>query len=425
MGSFPANGYELYDMAGNVWEWCNDRWDSAYYDYSPTSNPRGPTSGTRRVLRGGGWGNGAVNGRVACRHKSLPDNWFFRSGFRVVLDLAACPSADLTSDCFVDYEDFAPIVAQWLTTDPCVLDDMAYIRGGTFEMGDHFNKGESDELPVHTVTVDSFYMGRYEITNEEYCAFLNDANSLVKTKVASGIVYASFNKSNSYPYCDTSTATDYSQIAYSGGVFSVRTKSGRDMSNDPVGFISWYGAAAYCNWRSRQEGYQRCYNLSTWDCDFSKKGYRLATEAEWEYAARGGAAGRHFPWGHTISHNQANYWSSSGYSYDMGLTKGYHPAWNDGVFPCTSPVGSFPANGYELYDMAGNVWEWCNDRWDSDYYDYSPTNNPTGPTSGTSRVIRGGGWRSYAYYCRVARRYGPWPGARFSFRGFRVVLDLN
>ena len=338
--------------------------------------------------------------------------------------LAACPSADLTGDCFVDFEDFAVMAAQWLTTDPCVPDDMVYIPDGEFEMGDSFDEGQDSELPVHTVTVDSFYMGKYETTNEQYCNYLNSAKSRGLITVTSGVVYQA-GSGTSYPYCDTHSADGSSQIDYSGGVFSVRTKSGRDMSNDAMVQVSWYGAVAYCNWRSQLEGKELCYNLSTWNCDFSKKAYRLATEAEWEYAARGGLSGRRFPCGDTIAHNQANYYSSDTYSYDVSPTRGHHPTWNDGVYPYTSPVGSFAANGYGLYDMAGNAWEWCNDCWDSDYYDYSPTDNPTGPAGGSSRVLRGGGWYYGASLCRVAFRLNSGPDSRYNGYGFRIVLDLE
>jgi len=360
--------------------------------------------------------------------------------------LAACPSPDLTGDCFVDYEDFAVMANHWLTTDPCAADDMVFIQGRTFAMGDWFSEGGLDERPCHPVTVDSFWMGRYEITNGQYCDYLNFAISQGLITVTSGLVYQV--GSGTYPYCDTSTSSSYSQIAYSGGVFSVRTKSGRDMSNDPMVQVSWYGSAAYCNWRSEQEGRELGYDLSTWNCDFAKKGYRLATEAEWEYASRGGLAGRRFPWADEIYHTQANYYSSASYPYDKGPTRGYHPLWNDGIWPCTSPVGFFDgtmkykagynwpgsatsyqttsgANNYGLYDMAGNAWEWCND-WDSaTYYSLSPTNNPTGPTTGSSRVIRGGYWYSNAANCRVAYRYSNTPVNRINHVGFRCVLDLE
>ena len=379
--------------------------------------------------------------------------------------LADCPSADLNGDCFVDFEDFAlmanqwpnvydnndvnTLAAQWLTTDPCVPGDMAYIPDGEFEMGDHLGDGYGDELPIHPVLLDSFFMGKYEITNRQYCDYLNSAYDASDIKVDDGIVYSSSDSGNSYPYCNTSTSSSYSQIDYSSGVFSVRTKASRDMSDDPMVEVSWYGAVTYCNWRSQQEGYETCYNLSTWDCDFSKKGYRLATEAEWEYAERGGLSGKRFPWADpNITHIQANYYSSAFYPYDVSPTRDYHPLWSDVAFPYTSPVGFFDgtmkykddynwpgsatsyqttsgANSYGLYDMAGNVWEWCNDWYNSTYYSTSPYDNPQGPVSGTDRVLRGGCWYFYAYDCRVAYRIHYFPGSQTSYFGFRVVLDLE
>jgi formylglycine-generating enzyme required for sulfatase activity len=356
--------------------------------------------------------------------------------------LAACPSPDLTGDCFVDfndfallaidwpatdYNDFALLAGQWLAPDPCIPHNMAYIPGGTFEMGDSFDEGTDHELPVHTVTLDSFYMAKHEISYGQYCDFLNWANGngwITVNKL--GDVYQA-GSATRYVYCGTypSSYPPFCRVAFYGGVFSVMMKSDRDMSNDPMVAVSWYGAVAYCNWRSEQEGRELGYDLSTWNCDFSKKGYRLATEAEWEYAARGGFAGRRFPWGDTITHSRANYYSSSSYSYDTSLTRGFHPTYAVGDGPYTAPVGSFSANGYGLYDMAGNVQEWCNDWYSGTYYSSSPTNNPTGPTTGTYPVIRGGTWPSNASFCRVAlRNYGA-PDARYYTLGFRCVLDLN
>ncbi len=342
--------------------------------------------------------------------------------------LADCPSADLTGDCFVDYEDFALMAAQWLTgdpCDPCIPDDMAYIPDGEFEMGDNVGDGASDELPVHTVTVDSFYMGRYEITNQQYCDYLNSAFG-TGIYFSGGIVYGT---GNNQPYCDTHSIDSDSQIEYNdvSGTFSVREKSGRDMSDDPMVQVSWYGAAAYCNWRSSEEGYESCYDLSTWDCNFANNVYRLPTEAEWEYAARAGLSGKRFPWADpNISHSRANYYADPvSYPYDESATSKYHPAWDDGIWPYTSPVGTFSANGYGLYDMAGNVWEWCNDSYDSNYYNTSPYDNPEGPASRTGRVLRGGGWSYSADHCRVTRRSGISPDRRYGQGGFRIVLDLE
>ncbi len=354
--------------------------------------------------------------------------------------------ADINNDGIVDMLDVAIVCDNWLweAPDPC---EFAFIPGGTFQMGDSFSEGGSNERPVHTVTLDSFYMGKYEITNQQYCDYLNSARSQGLIAVINGRVYQA-GSGTSYAYCDTSTSSSWSQIAYDGSVFSVRTKGGRSMVNDPMVCVTWYGAAAYCNWRSGQLGKQLCYDSSTLLPIYPlRNGVRLATEAEWEYAARGGLTGKRFPWGNDIYHTQANYDSSSSLSYDKGPTRGYHPLWNDGVYPYTSPVGFFDGalkyksaynwpgsatsyqttnggNGYGLYDMAGNVWEWCNDWYSSSYYSSSPSSNPTGPSSGSSRVLRGGYWDGIAYGCRVAYRGGGGPDGRGSYIGFRVALDL-
>ena len=122
----------------------------------------------------------------------------------------------------------------------------------------------------------------------------------------------------------------------------------------------------------------------------------------------------------TITHSQANYYSSTSYSYDVSPTRGYHPTFS-GVSPYTSPVGYFAPNGYGLYDMAGNVWEWCWDWYGSTYYSTSPSTDPQGPPPGSYRVFRGGGWLNYAFICRTADRHGNAPGSTGNDVGFRSV----
>jgi formylglycine-generating enzyme required for sulfatase activity len=270
-------------------------------------------------------------------------------------------------------------------------------------------------------------MSRHETTNQQYCDYLNYANSQGKISISDNKVYGPASATEDPRlYCYLCSATTYSQIEYSDGAFHARVKYGRDMSDDPMLEVTWYGAAAYCNWRSSQEGYDECYDSASWACDFSKKGYRLPTEAEWEYAARGGHSGRRFPWGDTISHDWANYCSSNGDPYDLSAPAGFHPNYATSVeYPFTAPVGSFADVGYCLCDMVGNVPEWCNDRYDCDYYQNSPTDSPTGPVTGEYRVLRGGDWWSPAKHCRLAKRDWRAPEDQRSKAGFRVVLDLN
>jgi formylglycine-generating enzyme required for sulfatase activity len=337
------------------------------------------------------------------------------------------------------------------TPNPCTPPGMVLIPTGTFQMGNCMdpNEGHSDELPVHAVNLDAFYMDTYTVTNAQYAAALNWAYAQGGSiTVTSGVVYQ-YNSGTSYPYCSTTSAPagspdygEFSRITWNGTTFGAT--SGKE--NHPMVLASWYGSVAYANWRSAMEGKPLCYDLSTWTCNFGS-GYRLPTEAEWEKAARGGVAGHRFPWSDadTIQHARANYYSDAGYSYDTSPTRGYHPLWAVGS-PCTSPVGFFAgalqykvdwgwpgeptsyqtangANGYGLYDMAGNVFEWCNDWYDGAYYSTSPPTNPHGPATGTNRVLRGGSWSHDADHCRVARRGYSAPVGRYYHFGFRLALD--
>jgi formylglycine-generating enzyme len=211
-------------------------------------------------------------------------------------------------------------------------------------------------------------------------------------------------------------------------------------NNHPVQMVSWYECVKWCNARSQKENLAPCYYIDpsffnvykTGNFDvnnswviWTNNGYRLPTEAEWEKGARGGRQGRLFPWGgDTIQHTRANYDADTNtYLYDTSMTLGSHPNYQTGGTPYTSPVGSFPANGYGLHDMAGNVWEWCWD-WYADYsasYQTDPHGPETGPY-GSYRVLRGGGW-SFAPACsRVAFRINySGPSLESADLGFRCV----
>jgi formylglycine-generating enzyme required for sulfatase activity len=196
---------------------------------------------------------------------------------------------------------------------------------------------------------------------------------------------------------------------------SGEVKSGNDPAQNPVVTVDWYDCVKWCNARSQQAGKTPVYYtdaaltqvFTNGDPvvvypNWSAQGFRLPTEAEWEKAARGGLIGQRFPWGNLINENLADYrGDTSVYPYDLGPNGFNAIGAIGGTSFATTPVGSFPPNGYGLYDMAGNVFEWC---WDWYGTPYAGGTNPTGPSSGTYRVVRGGTWSAFANYCRSGFR---------------------
>jgi len=215
------------------------------------------------------------------------------------------------------------------------------IPGGEYIMG---VKNGDDDNPAHKVHIDTFYMDKYEVTNGRYFEYCRET----KTKLP--------------------------------GLWGMKAfRCGPDFPDHPVVGVTWKEAKAFAAW-----------------C-----GKRLPTEAEWEYAARGGLSGKKYPGGDEIDETLANYYPSEG----------------------TEPVGSYPANGYGLHDMAGNALEWVADFYGGDYFYESPSNNPTGPEKGKFRVIRGGGWHSGPYCNMVYFRNGL-SGRWVDFNtGFRCAED--
>jgi len=254
------------------------------------------------------------------------------------------------------------------------------IPGGTFEMGDE--DGEWDWcMPVHSVTVSGFDMSTTEITNEQYAAYLNEALASGDIRYSGGSVRGQTGDYSGKKYIildgyHSEYPGNDCKIVYSSGSFDV--KSGYEKW--PVTWVTWYGSKSFAQY----------YGLD------------LPTEAEWEYAARGGKQYKYGTDDGTISDSKANYNFNIGYCVD---------------------VGSYPSNPFGLKDMSGNVFDWCNDWYGSDYYASSPTTNPKGPTSGSVRVGRGGNWTYDAAlgFCRSARRADAEPGYGSGGLGFRVV----
>ena len=305
--------------------------------------------------------------------------------------------------------------APW--TLPRADEGFVLIPEGSFFMGNSFSAdGEMHELPRHEVQVSAFRMQTTEVTNEQMVEVLNWGLGKQKVRVTSeGVMNAEGDSQllvglNLVPHCRLQWVADR---------FAV--KPGKSPGH-PCIDVTWYGACVYCNFRSEMEGLTPCYNLVDWSWDLNANGYRLPTEAEWEKAARGGREGTRFPWAEeTIDHTRANYFSTQTRPYDANPARGYHPDYAKGDFAFTSPVGSFPPNGYGLRDMAGNVWEWCQDWFSVDSYSSSPSSNPVGPDSGTERVTRGGSWSKDESSSRVACREHNLPLSAYYGIGFRPV----
>lgn len=289
----------------------------------------------------------------------------------------------------------------------------ALVPGGRFRMGDLLNDHREIQ-DVHDVELSPFLMSRFETTNEEYCEIMNWAYTsglvLVQSNNIVGVdgrVYMALGRYDS-------------EIAYEGGRFVVR--EGRE--HHPVAYVSWYGAAAYCNYRSIKDGLEPCYDVGTWTVDPSRNGYRLPTESEWECAARGGLEARRFPWADSdvITHAYANYRSNTNVWYDQSPTRGFHPVYGNSR-PRSSPVGSFAANHYGLYDMIGNIYEWVHD-WAA-RYERVFQRDPLGPATGTFKVLRGGSWYTTAERATCAARYvSARPEEAIGDVGFRVVVRV-
>jgi formylglycine-generating enzyme required for sulfatase activity len=248
--------------------------------------------------------------------------------------------------------------------------DMAFIPAGSFAMGDSLD-GDTQALPLHTVYVSALYMDQYDVTKALW-------DSVYHWAITNG--------------------------------YSFDTAGMADGLDHPVKLVNWYDSVKWCNARSEMAGGTPAYFTDpglhspcrtghvepyvNWN-----SGYRLPTEAEWEKAARGGLNGQRYPWGNSINDSLANY---------------------NNPDETTTPVNKYPPNGYALYDMAGNMWQWCWDWYAG--YDGAAQTDPHGPATGTKRVDRGGGMVASEYQLRTAARAFDFPTFSDNYVGFRCVL---
>ncbi|MDE6113275.1 MAG: formylglycine-generating enzyme family protein [Bacteroidales bacterium] len=285
------------------------------------------------------------------------------------MGLALCLSAAVWTGCDKPNELETPAMVEEIpSVDGIVADlesSMVYVEGGMFMMGATEEQGEDawyNERPVHEVTLDGFYIGKYEVTQAQWKAVMG-----------------------------TTVVQQRDKVGTSYGLHGV----GDDY---PMYYVSWNDAVEFCEKLSAQTG----------------KTYRLPTEAEWEYAARGGQQA------------DGTKYAGSGNIDEVAWFGHYNdaPGTPGNGNSTTHPVGQKRPNGLGLYDMSGNVKEWCSDWYDEKYYSQSPSVNPQGPSGGwTYRLSRGGHWDDNAWWCRVSHRDHYSPIVRNSYVGFRVVCE--
>jgi formylglycine-generating enzyme required for sulfatase activity len=266
--------------------------------------------------------------------------------------------------------------------------EMVSIKGGLFFMGSQ--DGMTNERPVHAVVVSDFEIGKYEITNDEFAAFVEDTGYVTEAeKLGSGRI-----------------ARDRGFGYYPGFNWREWNAQGSNLEGrgrQPVVQVSWNDALSYCRWLSEKTGHP----------------YRLPTEAEWEYACRGGTQTRYW-WGDSFDQTKVN-------TMGMWISSSEEP-WPKEGHTLTTEVDAYTPNPFGLHDMIGNLWEWVADYAADDYYlqlvrlKESPAVDPQGPANGINRSMRGGGWHAIAPRCRCAYRYTQDPPSyRSDHTGFRVV----
>ncbi len=377
VGSYLPNAWGLYDMHGNVREWCLDWYMRNYYATSPNEDPTGSSSGTSRTARGSGWYNNANYCRSAFRYSYQSSYYYSNCGFRiaclpledlyVVVDLSGGPDA---ASYPVRYTDTAPN----LDDDNCRTTELwlRKIRAGTFTMGSPSNEvGRQDNETQHKVTLTKdYYMGVFECTQKQWELVMGD------------------NPSSYQGDCRPVVRVSYDMI--------------RGTSTDAGAGWPVYGhvvdSASFMGKLQEKTGLV----------------FDLPTEAQWEYACRAGTTTAL-----NSGKNLASYFSDANVA-EVGRC-GFNQSDGKGGYTEYTKVGSYLPNAWGLYDMHGNVYEWCLDWWGGSDYAKNAVSDPLGMTSGSNRVTRSGGYSDSAYSCRSAfRGYYP-PSYCDGNKGLRVV----
>jgi sulfatase modifying factor 1 len=255
----------------------------------------------------------------------------------------------------------------------------------------------SDESPKHKVAINRpFYLQAREVTNDQFAAFVKATGYRTIAEIKGGGWSYAIGGWHPMPGADWRHPT--------GPDSSIK-----DKGNHPVVQVSWLDAMAFIRWLSQKEF----------------KPYALPSEAQWEYACRGGLSGTIYSWGKDMPpKNKVANMPDEAYARVVGSER-YHVKGYDDGYADTAPVGSYLANGYGLYDMIGNVWEWCSDWYQSGYYASSPAKDPSGPAEGTHRVLRGGGFCYLPSNMRCADRFRNLPAFRCPFAGFRLAMAVK
>jgi formylglycine-generating enzyme required for sulfatase activity len=388
-------------MHGNVWEWCWDGYAADYYKRSPVDDPPGPDGSPYRMIRGGGWDAGPGLARSANHGWYVPEHRGSSLGFRLVLVRPDRQPAGRPADGAGPRPEPAkrPVVAPpradgtaQTITNPIGM-KLTLIPAGEFQMGspDADRDAEGDEKPQHRVRITRpFYLGIHEVTRGQFRRFVEETGYQTEGE-----------KDGKGGWHWNEVTRKWEQNAN----WSWRRAVFEQSDDHPVIHVSWRDAVAFADWLSRKE----------------EKTYRLPTEAEWEYACRAGTTTRYY------SGDDPETLASAGNVADatarsMFASFSYAIAARDG-FVDTAPVGRFRPNGFGLFDMHGNVWEWCLDRYGDHYDRESPLDDPAGPSSGVHRVVRGGCWQSFPLrYDRSASRGHYEPDNRGDYLGFRLAL---